>query len=91
MIKSIKPLGNKLVVKVAEEEKLSTILEVPDSAKVVPRRGTVVAISDTFPTKEIKVGDKVLYTKYSGAEIQVDNKDCLILMYDDLLGVVEAD
>ena len=91
MIKSIKPLGNKLVVKVAEEEKLSIIIEVPDSAKVVPRRGTVIAISDDFPTKGVKLGDEVLYTKYSGAEIQVDNEDCLILMYDDLLGVIETD
>jgi len=90
VITKIQPLGDKIVVEEAEAENPSLILIVPDSAKVKPRRGTVIAISRQFPSDEVKIGDEVLYTKYSGAFIQINRKDCLILRHDDILGIVET-
>jgi chaperonin GroES len=92
---SIKPLGDRVLVRpdVAEEKTASGII-IPDTAKEKPQRGTVVAVG---PGKvengakidmTVKAGDKVLYGKYSGTELNLDGEDFLIMRESDILGIV---
>ncbi|HHJ10725.1 MAG TPA: co-chaperone GroES [Bacteroidetes bacterium] len=88
---NIKPLGDRVVVfPEPAEEKTSTGIIIPDTAKEKPQRGTVVAVgSGTESEKmEVKAGDKVLYGKYSGTEINIDGEDYLILRQSDILAIV---
>ncbi len=88
---NIKPLGDRVVVLPAPaEEKTSSGIIIPDTAKEKPQRGTVVAVgSGTESEKmEVKAGDTVLYGKYSGTEITIDGKDYLILRQSDILAIV---
>jgi len=88
---SIKPLADRVLVEPREaEEKTASGLLIPNSAKEKPQRGTVVA---TGPGKkdepmEVKVGDEVLYGKYSGTEISVEGTDYLIMRVSDILAIV---
>ena len=88
---NIKPLGDRVVVEpaVAEEKTASGII-IPDTAKEKPQNGTVVAIPDENKENPItaKVGDAVLYGKYSGTEINIDGKDYLIMSEKDILAIV---
>lgn len=90
---SLSPLADRVVVKPLEaESKTAGGIIIPDNAKEKPQRGEVVAVG---PGKvddkgnaiklELKVGDKVLYGKYAGTEINVDGKDLLILRESDVL------
>ena len=92
----VKPLADRVVVKALEEaETMRGGLYIPDTAKEKPQQGEVVAVG---PGKlsdegkriemELKVGDKVLYGKYSGTEVTVDNEQYLILREGDVLAVV---
>ncbi|HEX2205491.1 MAG TPA: co-chaperone GroES [Longimicrobium sp.] len=91
----VKPLADRVVVKALEEsEQMRGGLYIPDTAKEKPQQGEVVAVG---PGKfedgkrvemELKVGDKVLYGKYSGTEVTVDNEQYLILRESDVLAVV---
>lgn len=87
----INPLADRVVIEPdAAEEKTSSGLFIPDTAKEKPQRGTVVAVGPgkkDEPTT-VKVGDAVLYGKYSGTEINVSGKDCLIMRESDILAVV---
>jgi len=93
----IRPLGDRVVVKPVEkaDEKRSGII-IPDTAKEKPQEGQVIAVGrgkttddgKTLPM-DVKVGDKVLYGKYSGTEIKIDDVDHLILHQEDILGVIE--
>lgn len=92
---NIKPLADRVVVepKQEAEEKIGS-LYVPDTAKEKPQEGTVVAVGSgkyedgkQVPL-EVKVGDKVLYGKYSGTEIKQGGKEYLIIRESDILGVV---
>jgi chaperonin GroES len=91
MAVNIKPLADRVLIEPKEaEEKTASGLYIPNTAKEKPQRGTVVA---TGPGKkdepmEVKVGDEVLYGKYSGTEISVENKDYLIMRVSDILAVV---
>ena len=94
---SIKPLGDRVVVKPeAAEEKTSSGLYIPDTAKEKPQRGKVVAVgpgrveNGTKIDMTVKEGDAVLYGKYSGTEITIDGEDYLIMRETDILGVVEG-
>ncbi len=94
---SIKPLGDRVVVKPeAAEEKTSSGLYIPDTAKEKPQRGKVVAVgpgrveNGTKIDMTVKEGDAVLYGKYSGTEITIDGEDYLIMREADILGVVEG-
>ena len=94
----LKPLGDRIVVKALEaEEKTSGGIILPDSAKEKPQMGEVVAVGpgkmlDTgkLAPMDVKVGDKVAYTKWGGTEIKVAGQDLMILKQDDILGVVEG-
>ena len=92
----VKPLADRVVVKALEEaETMRGGLYIPDTAKEKPQQGEVMAVG---PGKlsdegkriemELKVGDKVLYGKYSGTEVTVDNEQYLILREGDVLAVV---
>lgn len=92
----VKPLADRVVVKALEEaETMRGGLYIPDTAKEKPQQGEVVAVG---PGKlsdegkriemELKVGDKVLYGKYSGTEVTVDAENYLILRESDVLAVV---
>jgi chaperonin GroES len=87
----IKPLADRvLVVPQAAEEKTASGIIIPDTAKEKPQKGTVVAIgSGTKDEKmEVKVGDVILYGKYSGTELTIDKKDYLIMRQSDILAIV---
>jgi chaperonin GroES len=88
---SIRPLADRVVIEpAAAEEKTASGLFIPDTAKEKPQRGTVMAVGPgkkDEPTT-VKVGDTVLYGKYSGTEINVSGKDYLIMRESDILAVV---
>ena len=88
---SIKPLADRVLIEpAAAETKTSSGIIIPDSAKEKPQKGTVVAVGSG--TKEnpmtVKVGDNVLYGKYSGTELQHDGKDYLIMKESDIFAIV---
>ena len=92
----IKPLSDRVVVKAEEaDEKTSSGLYIPDSAKEKPQRGTVVSVgpgrveNGTKVDMTVKEGDTVLYGKYSGTEITLDGDEYLIMRESDILGIVQ--
>lgn len=92
---SIKPIGDRVVVKPeAAEEKTSSGLYIPDTAKEKPQRGTVIAVgpgrfeNGNKIDMTVQEGDTVLYGKYSGTEIALDGEDYLIVRESDILGVI---
>lgn len=92
----LQPLSDKVIVEVlSSEEKTSGGLYLPDAAKEKPQEAKVVAIGrgKTLPSGKtvspsVKPGDKVIFAKYSGSEIKVDDKEYLIIDQDDLLAVI---
>ena len=92
-----RPLKDRLLVKYSDEpEKSSGGLYIPDSAKEKPQKGEIIAagpgrITDDgkLQKMDIKVGDVVLFEKYSGSKIQLDDAEYLIIKEDDVLGIVE--
>lgn len=92
-----KPLRDRVLVKFStEEEKTAGGLFIPDSAKEKPQRGTIIAIGSGKITDDgkrqsmdVKVGDTVLFDKYSGSKIKIDDEDYLIIREEDVLGIVE--
>ncbi len=94
---NLKPLGDRVIVKPMEaEEKTKGGIILPDTAKEKPIEGTVVAagpgkVSDDGKAikMEVKVGDKVLYGKYSGTEVTVEGEEYLIMRESDIFAVIE--
>jgi len=92
----IKPLSDRVVVEPLQaEEKTTGGIYLPDTAKEKPQMGKVVAVgpgktADTgeLIKPEVKVGDKVLYGKYSGTDVTVDGKDYLIVRESDILAIM---
>ncbi len=92
---SIQPLADRVVVKPQPaEDKTASGLFIPDTAKEKPQRGTVVAVgpgkveNGTKVDMSVSKGDTVLYGKYSGTEITMDDDDLLIMRESDILGIV---
>jgi chaperonin GroES len=92
---SVSPLADRVVVRALEEtEQMRGGLFIPDTAKEKPMQGEVLAVGpgrfekDKRVPMELKVGDKVLYGKYSGTEVTIDNEQLLILREADVLAVV---
>ncbi|MGI5876346.1 MAG: co-chaperone GroES [Dethiobacteria bacterium] len=92
---NLKPLGDRVIIKVLEEEeKTSSGIVLPDKAKEKPQEGEVKAVG---PGKtlddgsklemEVKVGDKVVFSKYAGTEMKIQGEEYLILRQDDILAV----
>lgn len=94
----LKPLGDRIVVKAVEAESMSAGgIFLPDAAKEKPQQAEVIAVgpgktldNGTLVAIEVKVGDKIVYGKYSGTEIKVDGEDVVVLRQDDILGIVEG-
>jgi chaperonin GroES len=95
---NIRPLYDRVVVKrVEEKEQIKGGIIIPDSAKEKPQEGEVLAIGKgkrledgSVVPLEVKVGDKILFGKYSGNEIKLDGEECMIMREDEILAVVEG-
>jgi len=93
----IRPLNDRVLVKrLEEEEKTSGGIIIPDSAKEKPAEGEVIAVGDgkikdngERLAMTVKVGDRVLFSKYGGTDVKLDGEDYLIMREDDILGIVE--
>ena len=94
---TIKPLANRVLVTRLEEEVQTTAggIIVPDTAKEKPQRGKVVAVGPGRMTEEgkrvsvdVKVGDEILFGKWSGSEITIDGEEYLFMKDDDILAVI---
>jgi chaperonin GroES len=93
----IQPLGDRIVIEVLEaKEKTKGGIVLPDTAKEKPQEGKVVAVGKGKVSDEgkvipleVKVGDRILYGKYSGAEVTIDEKEYLIIKEEDILAVVK--
>lgn len=88
----ITPLNDRVLVEpMAAEEKTASGIIIPDTAKEKPMRGKVIAAGTGTKDEEMKVkdGDVVLYGKYSGTEITIENKDYLIMRQSDIFAVIE--
>ena len=92
----IKPLGERVVIEVAESEmKTASGIVLPDTAKEKPQEGTSVAVgtgklldNGERAKMEVKAGDKVLFSKYSGTEVKVDEKKYLVVRESDILAIL---
>ncbi len=93
----VKPLQDRVVIKRLEEEKKTKGgIVIPDTAKEKPQEGRVVAVGPGKMTDkgqrvapEVKVGDKILFGKYSGADIKIDGEEHLILKEEDILAILK--
>jgi len=88
---NIKPLADRVVVEpAAAEETTASGIIIPDTAKEKPQKGSIVAVGNGKIDEPltVKVGDDVLYGKYSGTEISIDGKDYLIMRESDIFAVV---
>ncbi|HQY21088.1 MAG TPA: co-chaperone GroES [Ignavibacteria bacterium] len=93
---NIKPLSDRIIVKPADaEEKTASGLIIPDTAKEKPMKGEIVAVGKGKITDdgkevkmELKVGDKVLYGKYSGTEITIEGDEFLIMRESDVYAII---
>lgn len=91
MAVNIKPLADRVLVEpAAAEEKTSSGIFIPDTAKEKPQRGIVIAVGDGKKDEPltVKSGDTVLYGKYSGTEISLEGKDYLIMRESDILAII---
>jgi chaperonin GroES len=87
----IKPLADRVLIEpMAAEEKTATGIIIPDTAKEKPQKGTIVAVGPGTKDEkmEVKVGDVVLYGKYSGTELTVKGIDYLIMRQSDVLAII---
>ncbi len=95
---AIRPLHDRVIVKRVEEEKTTASgIVIPDSATEKPSRGEVLATGNGKILEngevrglDVKVGDTVLFGKYSGTEVKVDGDEVLVMREDDIMGVIEA-
>jgi len=93
----IRPLQDRVIVKRLEEEaKTKGGIIIPDTAKEKPIEGKVIAVGKGKTSDdgklialEVKVGDKVLFSKYGGTEIKIDGVEHLVMREDDILGIIE--
>jgi chaperonin GroES len=94
----IRPLHDRVVIRRVEDERTSPGgIVIPDSATEKPMQGEVLAVGNGKVLEngdqrglDVKVGDKVLFGKYSGTEVKVDGEDLLVMREDDIMGVVEG-
>jgi len=87
----LKPLGDRVIIEPQEaDDKTASGIIIPDSAKEKPQKGTVIAVGPGKKDEkiELKVGDVVLYGKYSGTELNFNNKDYLIMKQEDILVII---
>jgi len=93
----LKPLGDRVILKpLKEEEKVKGGIIIPDTAKDKPQRGKVVAVGPGRLDEEgkripidVKVGDSVIYSKYAGSEVKIEDEEYLILHDSDILAIIQ--
>ena len=86
----IKPLSDRVLIKTeAMEEKTAGGLYIPQTAQEKTQTGTVIEIGDDKDVIKVKKGQKVMYDKYAGTTISVDNEDHLLLRFSDILAIIE--
>ncbi len=93
----IRPLHDRIIVRrIEEEEKTKGGIIIPDTAKEKPMEGKVIAVGKgkilddgKLQHLDVKVGDRVLFGKYSGTEVKIEGEEHLIMREDDILGVIE--
>lgn len=93
----IRPLHDRIIVeRIEEEAKTAGGLIIPDTAKEKPQQGKIIAVGKGKVTEDgkilgmdVKVGDRILFGKYSGTEIKLEGKEFLMMREEDVLGVVE--
>jgi chaperonin GroES len=98
LVMKIRPLGDRILVKrIKEEDKTKGGIIIPDTAKEKPQEGKVVAVgkgkaieAGKLTAPDVKAGDRILFGKYSGSEVKLDDEEHLILREDDILGVLEG-
>jgi chaperonin GroES len=96
---AFRPLGDRVLVKrVEEEEKTKGGIIIPDTAKEKPQEGEVIAVGPgnrdedgDYIALDVKVGDRILFGKWSGTEVKLNGEDLLIMKESDILGVLEAE
>ncbi len=94
----IRPLQDRIIVKrVEEEDKTKGGIIIPDSAKEKPQEGKVIAVGKGKMTEDgklipldVKVGDRILFGKYSGTEVKIEGEEHLIMREEDILGIIEG-
>lgn len=94
---NVRPLGDRVLVQPIEQEEVKKGgIIIPDTAKEKPQEGKVIAVgpgkrddSGKLIPMDVKKGDRVLYSKYGGTEIKIDDKEYLIMREDDILGILE--
>src|SRR3972149_518648 len=95
---NIRPLQDRVIVqRLEEEEKTKGGIIIPDTAKEKPQEGKVIAVGKgkvgddgKLIKLDVKVGDKILFGKYSGTEVKLGGEEYLIMREDDILGVIEG-
>ncbi len=95
---TVRPLHDRLLIKrIEEKETVKGGIIIPDSAKEKPQEGEVIAVGHGKKTEDgkvipldVKAGDRILFGKYSGTEIKIEDQEYLILREDEVLGVIEA-
>ena len=94
---NVKPLGDRVLVQPIEEQEVKKGgIIIPDTAKEKPQEGEVMAVGEgkyredgSRQSLDVKVGDRVLFGKYSGSEVKLDNEEFLIMREDEILGVIQ--
>ena len=94
---NIRPLYDRILVKrLEEEEKTKGGIIIPDSAKEKPMEGEVIAVGKgkrtddgTIIELDVKAGDRILFSKYAGTDVKIDDVEHLIMREDDILGIIE--
>ncbi|HVS83022.1 MAG TPA: co-chaperone GroES [Pyrinomonadaceae bacterium] len=97
MAVNIKPLQDRVIVRrIDEGEQVRGGIIIPDTAKEKPQEGEVVAVGEgkyredgTRQTLDVRVGDRVLFGKYSGSEVKIDDEELLIMREDEILGIIQ--
>jgi chaperonin GroES len=92
MKERVEPLGARVLVRVLEDESVTSGgLLIPDTAKEKPQRGVVMAIGDDEELIKVKPGDRVLYPRYAGTEVRVDGVEHLVIDATELLALLRDD
>ncbi|HHF08703.1 MAG: co-chaperone GroES [Thermotogae bacterium] len=84
------PLGSRLLIKpIKEERKTEGGIVLPDTAKEKPMKAEVIEVGKDVEDLDIKAGDKVIFSKYAGTEIKIDDEDYIVIDQDDILAKIE--
>ncbi|MBP9763951.1 MAG: co-chaperone GroES [Gammaproteobacteria bacterium] len=93
---NIRPLHDRVIIERLEERTTASGIVIPDTAGDKPQRGKVLAAgpgkyeNGALRKPDVKVGDQVLFGKYSGTEVKVNGKDLLVMREEDIMGVIEG-